>query len=273
MLVYLLDDFYRTWHRRPARRRRRAGQARAGLLRRAAAILAHDADENATARWHWCATAPCCARRPELDEGTKAIDEAVQVLGRDAPAGRPVGDHRRRTLALGLSTRARLASSTELEGQALSISGQVIEAIKPLATVPNATVRAAGADSEALIMQGYLQMTNNKYEDAIATLEESRSTLRSIDGLRINDLAAAAAWAEATSWQVQSLTSMGRNEEAKRAAWKAAVANNAKNKPPYQPLPEKKNWSGIKTRSTIVAAPSTTTTSSVSSTPRSKSCT
>jgi hypothetical protein len=167
-----------------------------------------------------------------LDEGTKAIDEAVRVLGQM----REQGDLSETTaigLSLGLSTKARLASSGELDSRALPISARAVETMKPLATAPNPTVSARRAYGEALIMQGYLQMTNNKYEAAVATLEEARIVLRSIDELRMTDLAAAAAWAEATSWQVQSLTSMGRGDEAKRAGKEGlAVARQVLEKRP-----------------------------------------
>jgi tetratricopeptide (TPR) repeat protein len=120
-------------------------------------------------------------------------------------------------LALGLSTQARLASSANLEGQGLAISTRAVETIKTLATVPNPSVAARRAYAEVLNMHGFLQGRNNENEAAIATLEEARRALASIDQLRMTDLSAAAAYAEATSWQVQSLISLGRGDEAQRA--------------------------------------------------------
>jgi tetratricopeptide (TPR) repeat protein len=151
-----------------------------------------------------------------LDEGNKAIDEAVQVLGKMHEQG-DLSETTAIGLSLGLSTQARLASSVNLEGKALPISERAIETIKPLATAPNPTVSARRAYAEALIMQGYLQMSNEKFDEAIATLDVAKETLASIDKLSMNDLAAAAAYAEATGWQVQSLTNLGRGDEAKRS--------------------------------------------------------
>jgi tetratricopeptide (TPR) repeat protein len=151
-----------------------------------------------------------------LDEGNRAIDEAVRILGKM----REQGDLSETTaigLSLGLSTQARLAASSDLDSKALSISARAVEAIKPLATTPNPTVSARRAYGEALIMQGYLQGSDRQYEVAVGTLEEARKTLRSIDDLHMSDLAAAAAYAEATSWQVQWLIDMDRGNEAKRA--------------------------------------------------------
>ena len=151
-----------------------------------------------------------------LDEGKKAIEEAVQVLSKM----REQGDQSETTaigLSLGLSTQARLASSDNLNGKALPISVRAVGVIKPLGTAPNPTVAARRAYGEALVMQGYLQLSNDQNEAAVATLEETRKTLRTIDDLRLTDLAAAAAYAEATSWQVQALITLGRGDEAKRA--------------------------------------------------------
>jgi hypothetical protein len=151
-----------------------------------------------------------------LNEGSKAIDEAVKVLSKM----REQGDSSETTaigLALGLSTQARLASSADLQGKALPISAQAVAVIQPLATAPNPTVAARRTYGEVLNMFGFLQGRNNRNEEAVATLEVARKSLASIDDLRMTDLAAAAAYAEATSWQVQSLITLGRGEEAQRA--------------------------------------------------------
>ncbi len=150
-----------------------------------------------------------------LDEGSKAIGEAVQILGKM----REQGDLTETTaigLALGLSTQARLASSSNLEGQGLAISSRAVETIKPLATAPNASVAARRTYGEVLVMHGFLQGRNNQNEAGIIALEESRKALASIDQLRMTDLNSAATYAEATSWQVQSLVSLGRGDEAQR---------------------------------------------------------
>ena len=119
-----------------------------------------------------------------LEEGSKAIGEAVQILG----TMREQGDLSETTaigLALGLSTQARLASSSNLEGKALAISARAIEAIKPLATVPNPSVAARRA--YAMKFYARLPAGTQQNELAIATLEEARKSLASID-LRLTDL-------------------------------------------------------------------------------------
>ncbi len=151
-----------------------------------------------------------------LAEGRKAVDDAVQVLG----TMRAEGDQSETTaigLALGLSTQARLASSVNDDAAALPISTRAVEAIRPLATVPNASVAARRAYGEVLNMHGFLLMRNRQLESALAALDDARAAFRGIDDLALTDLASAAGYAEASSWQVQAYAVLGRREDAKRA--------------------------------------------------------
>ncbi len=54
-------------------------------------------------------------------------------------------------------------------------------------------------------------MNNNQEEVADKTLEEAREAYRSIDGLKLDDLPAAVAYAEASGWQMNALQSLGRS--------------------------------------------------------------
>ncbi len=151
-----------------------------------------------------------------LDEGNKAIDEAVKVLG----AMREQGDLSEATaigLALGLSTKARLGSSVDNDDKALANSARAVDVLKPLATAPNASVALRRAYGEVLNMHGFLQRSMQQ-EAAVATLEEARAAYRSIDDLALTDLASAAGYAESSSWLVQTHSQFGRSEEAKRAS-------------------------------------------------------
>jgi tetratricopeptide (TPR) repeat protein len=159
------------------------------------------------------------------DEGGKVINEAVGVLGRlreqgDASEATAIG------LALGFTTQARLASSVDREGQALPFSERAVEIMKPLATAPDATVAARRAYGEALNLNGFLKRSNQQFEPAIVALEEARRVQRSIDQLQMNDLTSAAAYAEATAWQVQTYVEMNRGEDLKRAAQEVATVSS-----------------------------------------------
>ncbi len=154
-----------------------------------------------------------------LAEASKAVEEAVQVLGRM----RDAGDRSEPTLtglALGISTQARIASSLNEEQKALEISARAAETIRPLATGAHPSVALRRAFGEVMIMHGFLQ-ARNRQEAAIASLEEARAAFRAIDGLDLNDLASAAGYAESSSWLVQANRQFGRNEEAKRAGREA----------------------------------------------------
>jgi len=150
-----------------------------------------------------------------LDEGRKAIDEAVQVLGRM----REQGDRSEITaigLALGMSTQARLLSSTGQDSAALPASTRAVDAIRSQATAPSASPALRRAFGEILNMHGFLQ-ERNRDDGAIATLDEARAAYRSIDELGLSDPSAAAGYAEATAWQVQAYSRSGRIEDAVRA--------------------------------------------------------
>ena len=54
------------------------------------------------------------------------------------------------------------------------------------------------------------------------SLEEARDASRSIDGLKLGDLSAAASYTEATAWQMEALNALGREAEASRIGEEAA---------------------------------------------------
>ncbi len=170
-------------------------------------------------------------QQAKLAEGRKVIDEAIAVLSRmrdqgDASEATAIG------LALGLSTQARLASSVDDQAGALAVSTKAVDAIKPLATAPNASIPLRRAYGEVLNMHGFLQL-RNRLEAAIATLEETRAVDRSIANLDPSDLAAAAGYAEASAWLVQTFIIFGRGEDAKSAGKEGlAVAGKVLEKRP-----------------------------------------
>ncbi len=151
----------------------------------------------------------------QLAEGGKAIDEAVQVLG----TMRAEGDLSETTaigLALGLATQSRLAASAEAHGEGLKMTARALEVLQPLATTPDASVAIRRTYADVLNQHGFLQNRNQQNDAAIESLELARRTLAGIDGGKLDDLAAAALYAEATSWQVQALIYLDRGDEAKR---------------------------------------------------------
>ncbi|HKE41683.1 MAG TPA: hypothetical protein VKG21_17770, partial [Casimicrobiaceae bacterium] len=59
-------------------------------------------------------------------------------------------------------------------------------------------------------------MNNNQEEEAVKALEESRDAFRSIDGLKLDDMPSAAAYAEASAWEINALQPLGRFDEARK---------------------------------------------------------
>ena len=162
----------------------------------------------------------------KLAEGGKAIDEAVGML----ETMRDQGDLSETTaigLALGLAIQSRLAASAEAHGEGLKATTRALDVMKPLATAPDASVAVRRAYAEVLNQHGFLLNRNDQNKAAIEALELARGTLAGIDGGKLDDLAAAALYAEATSWQVQALINLDRGDEAKRAG-KEALAVAAK---------------------------------------------
>jgi tetratricopeptide (TPR) repeat protein len=59
-------------------------------------------------------------------------------------------------------------------------------------------------------------VNNNQEEAAVKTLDESREAYRSIDGLKLDDLPSAVAYAEASAWQMTALQPLGRDDQARQ---------------------------------------------------------
>jgi hypothetical protein len=149
-----------------------------------------------------------------MDEGSKAVDEAVTIL-----AGlREQGDRSELTtigLALGYATQARLTQggSGGNDKAALALSERAAEAIRPAASAPNSSIALRRALGEVLLGQGNI-LDRLRDPRAFAVLDEAREAYRSIDGLAMNDLPSAAGYAESTVWKVQALMNTGRTDEA-----------------------------------------------------------
>ena len=156
----------------------------------------------------------------KLDESQKALSEAVDVLSKL----RQTGDTSEPTaigLGIGLSSEARVASSLGKQVEQMQLAAKAVDVLKPLlGSAPSVPLRRAyGA---AMLFLGFAQLNAEQYESAVNTLDEARETYRSIDGLKLGDLPSAAAYAEASSWQVSALQSLGRNDDARRVGAEAS---------------------------------------------------
>jgi tetratricopeptide (TPR) repeat protein len=220
LIVYLLDDFYLELE--PVGRLDIVGELAKRALDYYGALPPElrtaETDRNrALAQVRYGAV---LRNQSKLDESQKALSDAVAVLGKL----KQEGDKSEPTaigLAIGLMSEARVANSLGKQAESLQLSTQAVDVLKPLlGAAPSIPLRRAyGA---AMLYLGFAQQNNDQPEQAVATLEEARATYRGIDGLRLADLPSAAAFAEASSWQVSALQQLGRNDDARRVGAEAS---------------------------------------------------
>jgi hypothetical protein len=117
-------------------------------------------------------------------------------------------------LGLGLVTQARVASSENQQSQALDLGRQAVDVLKPLIG-PQASVSLRRAYGLGTTFLGFVQAQSNQNEVAVETLTQAREAYRSVDGLK-DDLPAAAAYAEASSWLMSALQNLGRLDEVRQ---------------------------------------------------------
>jgi hypothetical protein len=215
LIVYLLDDFYRELE--PVGRldivaalAKRAVDYYAGLP---AELRTTDTDRNrALALVRYGAA---LRNQSRLEESRKALAEAIDTLGKL----RSQGDQSETTaigLGLGLTALARVASSENRAMDALDTGKRAVSALKPLmdAATPSAALLRAYGLANTIV--GFEQMRGNQEEAAVDTLAQARSAFERIDGLKLDDLSAATAYAEASAWQISALQTLGRIDEVRR---------------------------------------------------------
>jgi len=145
----------------------------------------------------------------KLDESGKALSEAVAVLtklrkGGDQSEATAIG------LGVGLLSQGRVAGSQNRRADERVLATQAVDVLQPLMASPNPSIPLRRAYGLAMTYLGFSQGQTEEEEAAIATLEEARKAYRSIDDLKLNDLPAAVAYAEASAWQMGALQALGR---------------------------------------------------------------
>lgn len=151
----------------------------------------------------------------QLDEADRALSDAIGALNKlhregDASEATAIG------LGVGLTAQARVLDSRNKRTEARQLAEQAVSVLQPLATGANPSVSLRRAYGGALIYLGFVQQNTNDEEASVKTLESARGAFRSIDGLKLDDLPSAAAYAEASAWEVNALQALGRAEETRR---------------------------------------------------------
>jgi tetratricopeptide (TPR) repeat protein len=162
----------------------------------------------------------------KLDDGAKALDEAIPTLTRlrtqgDQSEAAAIG------LAVGIAARARIMDSQSRSLEAYRLAQEAARVLEPLmAAQPSIPVRRAYGS--VMNYLGFAQLRQALEGESVKSLERARSAYRSIDNLAAIDtgtagsLAAAAGFAEATSWQMEGLQLLGRLKEAQTIGEEAA---------------------------------------------------
>jgi len=215
LIVYLLDDFYLELE--PVGRL----DIVAALARRAVdyyaalppALRSAETDRNrALALVRYGAA---LRNQSKLDVSQRALSEAVDVLERL----RSQGDRSEATivgLGLGLTSQARVAASENRRTEELDLASRSVALLQPLMQAPSPSISLRRAYGLATTFLGFAQLTSNQNEAAVKTLAASRDAYRGIAGLKLDDMPAATAYAEASSWQMGALQNLGRLDEVRQ---------------------------------------------------------
>jgi len=152
----------------------------------------------------------------KIDKGAAAATQAAELLTRlqsEGDRSEPT------TIALGL---ALLANAMVLDNsrspEALPTAAKAAENVRPIATAPNASLDARRAYVEILDRLGFLQLRAYKLEDAEATLRLAMTTADAAGAHDPTNADFAAEYANCAAWQIEALTALGRNDEARRVA-------------------------------------------------------
>ena len=161
----------------------------------------------------------------KLDEGGKALADAVAVLG----TLRAGGDQSEPTaigLGMGLMSQARVSDSLNNFADARRLGAEAVAVLKPMMARPQPSVGLRRAYGATLNYLGYSQLTSDREEAAVKTLEEARAAYRSIDDLKLDDSPAAAAYTESTAWELSALQALGLVDETRRIGKEALEVAN-----------------------------------------------
>jgi hypothetical protein len=214
LVVYLLDDFYLELE--PVGRL----DIVAALAKRAVDYYAvlpaelRNADTDRNRALALVRYAAALRNQSRLDESDKAATEAVSVLTRL----RESGDRSETTaigLGLGLTTQARIAASQNRLPEEIELGTRAVGVLQPLMSASTPSVPLRRAYGLAATILGFALNNGNDSEAAVKTLQGARDAYRGIDGLKLDDVPAAVAYAEASSWQMSALQSLGRFGEAR----------------------------------------------------------
>jgi tetratricopeptide (TPR) repeat protein len=211
LVVYLLDDFYRELE--PIGRL----DIVASLAKRAVDYYAalppelRNTDSERNRALALVRYGAALRNQSKLDESQRVLADAVGTLSKLRSDG-DVSEATLVGLGLGLTTQARVLSSQNKRAESVELAKQGSAVLEPLMNEGTPSIAARRAYGLAATILGFAQATTNQNEAAVATLVKARDAYRGIDGLTL-DAAAAAAYAEASAWQMSALQNLGRFDD------------------------------------------------------------
>ena len=151
----------------------------------------------------------------KLDESSKVLTEANDVLAKlrregDRSEMAAVGH------ALGLNALGRVVDSQGGVSKALPYTQQSVDILRPLAMEASASTTVRNAFARSMNYHGFVQMRTGNPAEAVKTFDLTRETYRSIDGLKVGDLASAAGYAETAAWLMEAHGVQGHKDDARK---------------------------------------------------------
>jgi tetratricopeptide (TPR) repeat protein len=220
LVGYLLDDFY--LELQPVGRldvvaalSKRALDYYAGLP---PAMRTPETERNrALAQVRYGAALALLRKFPESDKAlTDAIDTLQKLRGNgDRSEAAAIG------LGLGYAARARLMITQGRADEQMKAAQAGVEVLQPLMAQASPSTSVRRAYGDAATRYGFAKMRGQQEVEGAKLLEAARDAYRGIDGLKLDDLNAAAAYAEASAWLAEALLFQKKHDAARPIAEEA----------------------------------------------------
>ena len=146
-----------------------------------------------------------------LDEGMKVAAESIQLLER-LRAGGDASEATAIALAQAYTTKASILDNRN-SPDAQPTEQRAVDILRPLAGAPDASTAARRAYLDTLIRVGFEQSTSNQPDACLATTEQAMQLATALGARDLEDVDAAADYAEAGAWHMTCLGLSGRNAE------------------------------------------------------------
>ncbi|HEV2284567.1 MAG TPA: hypothetical protein VGR80_00880, partial [Steroidobacteraceae bacterium] len=152
----------------------------------------------------------------KLDVAAQNAGEAVGLLGKLRDGG-DASEATSIALALADAAEGRVLEARN-DPEALPTNWRGFELLQPLAARPDASVAARRAYVQVGSRIGFEQTAADRNEDAVGTERQVMAVAESLGASQLRDLDMSAYYAEAGSWLVTALESLGRYAEAHKVS-------------------------------------------------------